>query len=178
MSTSAFTTTLAPIDQPVINVRHLEKTFGRGSTIVPALRGIDLDIGRGELTAIMDPSGSGKSTLMHCIVRLEGATAGTVTIDGRKIGQKRFDTLLTRSALPIVSSTGRPSCPVVSSSASRVLVPWLAPPTWSWPMSRPVTSTRKQPHKSCCSFASPLMASARRSSWSLTNRTPRHGRTG
>lgn len=85
MSTSAFTTTLAPIDQSVINVRNLEKTFGRGSTIVPALRGIDLDIGRGELTAIMDPSGSGKSTLMHSIVGLEGATAG------RKIDQKRFD---------------------------------------------------------------------------------------
>lgn len=91
MSTSAFTTTLAPIDQSVINVRNLEKTFGRGSTIVPALRGIDLDIGRDELTAIMDPSGSGKSTLMHSIVSLEGATAGTVTIAGRKIDQKRFD---------------------------------------------------------------------------------------
>lgn len=85
MSTSAFTTTLAPIDQSVINVRNLEKTFGRGSTIVPALRGIDLDIGRDELTAIMDPSGSGKSTLMHSIVSLEGATAGTVTIDGKEV---------------------------------------------------------------------------------------------
>ena len=68
MSTSAFTTTLAPIDQSVINVRNLEKTFGRGSTIVPALRGIDLDIGRDELTAIMDPSGSGESHphAQHC----------------------------------------------------------------------------------------------------------------
>ncbi|MBM9433427.1 ABC transporter ATP-binding protein [Flaviflexus equikiangi] len=84
MST-AFTRTLAPISDPVVTVRALTKTFGRGSTLVPALRGIDLDIGRGELTAIMGPSGSGKSTLMHCIVGLEAATSGTVTIDGKEV---------------------------------------------------------------------------------------------
>lgn len=55
MSTSALTTELAPIDDPVVIVRDLKKTFGRATTEVHALRGIDLDIGRGELTAIMGP---------------------------------------------------------------------------------------------------------------------------
>ena len=85
MSTSALTAELAPIDDPVVIVRGLKKIFGRGSTEVHALRGIDLDIGRGELTAVMGPSGSGKSTLMHCIVGLEGSTAGTVSIDGKEV---------------------------------------------------------------------------------------------
>lgn len=85
MSTPAFTRELAPISDPVVTVRQLKKTFGMGTTEVPALRGIDLDIGRGELTAIMGPSGSGKSTLMHCIVGLEAATAGTVNIDGKEV---------------------------------------------------------------------------------------------
>jgi len=84
MSTG-LTADLAPIDDPVVTVRRLEKVFGRGSTEVHALRGIDLDIGRGELTAIMGPSGSGKSTLMHCIVGLEGSTSGTVTIDKKEV---------------------------------------------------------------------------------------------
>ena len=70
---SAFTRTLAPVDDPVVVVRDLKKTFGLGTTLVHALRGIDLKLGRGELTAIMGPSGSGKSTLMHCIAGLEGA---------------------------------------------------------------------------------------------------------
>lgn len=85
MSTSALTTELAPIDDPVVIVRDLKKTFGRATTEVHALRGIDLDIGRGELTAIMGPSGSGKSTLMHCIVGLEASTSGTVSIDGKTV---------------------------------------------------------------------------------------------
>ncbi|WP_054952435.1 ABC transporter ATP-binding protein [Flaviflexus massiliensis] len=83
--TSAFTRELAPIPDPVVTVHQLTKTFGMGTTLVPALRGINLDIGRGELTAIMGPSGSGKSTLMHCIVGLEAATSGTVTIDDKEV---------------------------------------------------------------------------------------------
>lgn len=82
---SAFTRTLAPVDDPVVVVRDLKKTFGLGTTLVHALRGIDLKLGRGELTAIMGPSGSGKSTLMHCIAGLEGATSGQVLIDGKEV---------------------------------------------------------------------------------------------
>lgn len=82
---SAFTRTLAPVDDPVVVIRDLKKTFGLGTTLVHALRGIDLKLGRGELTAIMGPSGSGKSTLMHCIAGLEGATSGQVLIDGKEV---------------------------------------------------------------------------------------------
>lgn len=69
----------------IISVRGLVKTFGKGEAEVQALRGIDMDIERGKLTAIMGPSGSGKSTLMHCVVGLEHATAGTVDLAGTRV---------------------------------------------------------------------------------------------
>ncbi|MDP9806813.1 putative ABC transport system ATP-binding protein [Trueperella bonasi] len=74
-------------DKTIIKVRGLTKTFGKGDAQVHALRGIDLDIQQGQLTAIMGPSGSGKSTLMHCVVGLEKATSGTIELAGRRVDQ-------------------------------------------------------------------------------------------
>src|SRR5205807_1414249 len=54
-------------------------------TAVHALRGVDLDVQRGKLTAIMGPSGSGKSTLMHILAGLDRPTAGEVAIEGTTI---------------------------------------------------------------------------------------------
>ncbi len=59
-------------------VRNLSKTYGREGTQVHALDDIDLDITRGEFTAIMGPSGSGKSTLMHIMAGLDAPTSGEV----------------------------------------------------------------------------------------------------
>lgn len=56
------------------------KIFGDGPTAVRALDGIDLDIPRGEFTAIMGASGSGKSTLLHCVAGLDSLTSGQVFI--------------------------------------------------------------------------------------------------
>lgn len=56
------------------------KVFGDGPTAVRALDGIDLDIPRGEFTAIMGASGSGKSTLLHCVAGLDSLTSGQVFI--------------------------------------------------------------------------------------------------
>nr|WP_245792482.1 ABC transporter ATP-binding protein [Bowdeniella nasicola] len=70
---------------PIVRVAGLHKTYGRGDAQVHALRGIDLEIPRGELTAIMGPSGSGKSTLMHCVVGLEKASQGRVEIDDKVV---------------------------------------------------------------------------------------------
>ena len=72
-------------NRPIIVVRGLTKVFGRGDAEVHALRGIDLDIEEGKLTAIMGPSGSGKSTLMHCVVGLEKASSGTIELAGQRV---------------------------------------------------------------------------------------------
>ncbi len=69
----------------IATARALRKTYGTGPAAVHALAGVDLDIRRGELTAIMGPSGSGKSTLMHCLAGLDTPTSGTVVVDGEEI---------------------------------------------------------------------------------------------
>jgi putative ABC transport system ATP-binding protein len=66
----------------VVAAEGLARRYGDGDTAVDALRGVSLEIPRGELTAVMGPSGSGKSTLMHILAGLDRPTAGTVSIDG------------------------------------------------------------------------------------------------
>jgi len=60
--------------------RGVWKTYGTGDTELSALRGVDLDLTRGQFTAIMGPSGSGKSTLMHLLAGLDTLTRGDVWI--------------------------------------------------------------------------------------------------
>jgi putative ABC transport system ATP-binding protein len=74
-----------PATQTVVSARGVTRRYGEGDTAVDALRGIDLDIERGKLTAVMGPSGSGKSTLMHILAGLDKPTSGEVTIDGTNI---------------------------------------------------------------------------------------------
>jgi putative ABC transport system ATP-binding protein len=71
----------------IIHVRGLHKTYHVGDVDVPALRGIDLDVGRGEFLAIIGPSGSGKSTLFHILGGLAPPTAGEVVIDGMDLSK-------------------------------------------------------------------------------------------
>jgi putative ABC transport system ATP-binding protein len=66
----------------IIRVRGLRKTYHVGDVDVHALRGIDLDVQRGEFLAIIGPSGSGKSTLFHILGGLAPPSAGEVWIDG------------------------------------------------------------------------------------------------
>jgi putative ABC transport system ATP-binding protein len=73
-------------DTTAARVRNLSKTYGREGTQVHALDGIDLDITRGEFTAIMGPSGSGKSTLMHIMAGLDAPTSGEVWLGAVQIG--------------------------------------------------------------------------------------------
>lgn len=72
----------SPVDGHIIRVRDLRKTYHSGDVDVFALRGVDLDVGRGEFLAIIGPSGSGKSTLFHILGGLAPPTGGTVWIDG------------------------------------------------------------------------------------------------
>ena len=80
MSSSNQMTSIA--QQNIISVRGLKKIYKVGEVAVEALRGVDLEIGRGEFLAVIGPSGSGKSTLFHILGGLAPPTAGEVFIDG------------------------------------------------------------------------------------------------
>ena len=67
---------------PVIQLRELVRTYETGEVEVKAVRGVTLDIHRGEFVAIMGSSGSGKSTLMNTIGCLDQPTSGTYLLDG------------------------------------------------------------------------------------------------
>ena len=69
----------------IISVRGLSKSFRMGNTEVAVLRGIDLDIPKGEMLSIVGASGVGKSTLLHVIGALDKPTSGQVIYDGRDV---------------------------------------------------------------------------------------------
>ena len=72
-------------DPPIISIHGLRKIYRVGEVEVHALRGVDLDVGRGEFLSIIGPSGSGKSTLFHIIGGLTPPTAGDVLLDGEDL---------------------------------------------------------------------------------------------
>jgi putative ABC transport system ATP-binding protein len=80
---------------PLISLRDVAKDYMLGATLVPALRGVDLDVARGEFTVIMGPSGSGKSTLLNLIGCLDRPSRGTYALDGQVVSDRDFDDLAT-----------------------------------------------------------------------------------
>jgi putative ABC transport system ATP-binding protein len=72
-------------EPPIIEVRGLTKTYQVGEVAVHALRGVDLEIRKGEFVAIIGASGSGKSTLFHILGGLTPMTSGTVQLNGRDL---------------------------------------------------------------------------------------------
>ncbi|WP_030883771.1 ABC transporter ATP-binding protein [Streptomyces sp. NRRL F-5053] len=65
-----------------VELRSVNKTYGRGAGEVAALRDLSLAFGRGTFTAVMGPSGAGKSTLLHCAAGLDRPTSGSVQLAG------------------------------------------------------------------------------------------------
>ena len=88
----------------IASAHDLVKVYGAGATSVRALDGVDVELARGELTAIMGPSGSGKSTLMHCLAGLDRPTSGTVVVDGQTVSSmsERKLTALRRTRIGFV----------------------------------------------------------------------------
>ena len=70
---------------PLIELAAVEKVYRTGKLDYHALRGVDLSIGSGELVAVVGPSGSGKTTILNLVTGIDRPTAGTVTVDGRRI---------------------------------------------------------------------------------------------
>lgn len=72
---------------PLVEIKHLVKSYTRGDQDVPVLRDITLNIERGDFIALMGPSGSGKSTLLNLIAGIDKPTQGILRIDGEDISQ-------------------------------------------------------------------------------------------
>ncbi len=79
---------MSPTDEaPVLTVRGLTKSFGNNAV----LRGIDLDVSKGKVVALIGPSGSGKTTVLRCLNGLEMPDGGTVALGGNGTGELRLD---------------------------------------------------------------------------------------
>ncbi len=78
---------------PVIRVERFTKNYYLGRTVVPALRGVNLEVQQGEFVALMGPSGSGKSTFMNLLGCLDRPTAGTYLLDGMPVSKMNSDQL-------------------------------------------------------------------------------------
>lgn len=71
------------VQEPMIRLHNLRKSFGNNEV----LKGINLEVERGEVLVLIGPSGSGKSTLLRCVNNLESPTGGEVTVDGERVNR-------------------------------------------------------------------------------------------
>jgi putative ABC transport system ATP-binding protein len=90
--------------ETLIQLRGITKTYGSGDAAFKALRGVDLNISRGEFVAVMGPSGSGKSTLMNLLGCLDSPTSGSYQFKGIEVETLNKDqrSLIRRHALGFI----------------------------------------------------------------------------
>ena len=74
---------------PLLQIRDVHKSYGRGPTRFDALKGVSFDVGEGESIAIVGKSGSGKSTLMHLLALLDAPDTGTIALEGVQTARLR-----------------------------------------------------------------------------------------
>jgi len=79
--------------EPLIKITDIRRNFVLGNEIVYVLKGIDLEIKKGEYVALMGPSGSGKSTLMNLLGCLDTPTSGRYVLNGKDVSQMKDDEL-------------------------------------------------------------------------------------
>ncbi len=73
------------MNEAVLRVEALRRSFKQGSTVIEVLRGVDLTVNAGEIVALLGPSGSGKSTLLQAVGLLEGGFEGRISIAGERV---------------------------------------------------------------------------------------------
>ena len=77
-----------------LTMQGIRKSFGAGESRVEVLRGLDLEVERGEFCVLLGPSGSGKSTLVQHLNGLLKATEGAIYFNGENIYQEKYDEIL------------------------------------------------------------------------------------
>ena len=116
------TAAIAAIPRPILQATGLAKRFGQ----TEALRGVDVEVSRGEILAVMGPSGSGKSTLLHCLAGILTPDAGEVRLDGERIDDldEAARSRLRRTVFGFVFQFGQlvPELPAVENAALPLLL--------------------------------------------------------
>ncbi|MGK7653843.1 MULTISPECIES: amino acid ABC transporter ATP-binding protein [unclassified Roseovarius] len=85
-------------DRPIISLKNVHKSFGK----TEVLRGITMDVRKGEVVCIIGPSGSGKSTLIRCINALNDIQSGSITVEGQEVSDPKLDKLELRKKVGMV----------------------------------------------------------------------------
>ncbi len=85
-------------DQPMVSLKNVHKAFGE----LEVLKGVSLDVMKGEVICIIGPSGSGKSTLIRCINALNDIQQGSITVEGIEVNDPKLDKLELRKKVGMV----------------------------------------------------------------------------
>lgn len=84
--------------EPIVSLREVHKSFGD----LEVLKGVSLDVMKGEVICIIGPSGSGKSTLIRCINALNDINSGSITVEGQEVHDPKVDKLELRKKVGMV----------------------------------------------------------------------------
>jgi polar amino acid transport system ATP-binding protein len=85
-------------DQPLVSIRDVHKSFGA----VEVLKGVSLDVAKGEVICIIGPSGSGKSTLLRCVNALVPIDRGSILVEGQEVHDPKLEKLALRRKIGMV----------------------------------------------------------------------------
>lgn len=85
-------------EQPIVSINNVRKSFGA----LEVLKGVSLDVMKGEVICIIGPSGSGKSTLIRCVNALNSIQGGSITVEGQEVHDEKLDKLELRKKVGMV----------------------------------------------------------------------------